>query len=81
MTSPLENLCGPDKPLRKEDFDAVEYADLKHSGHVRLADAKNASNSLEGCFDLQLRSRWRNWQVDEGLIVNSKLKWFERTRD
>lgn len=52
MTSPLENLCGPDKPLHKEEFDSAEYAGLKHSGHVRLADAKNPSNSLEGRFDL-----------------------------
>jgi hypothetical protein len=38
MTSPLENLCGPGKSLRKEPPDANEVAGLKHSGHARLAD-------------------------------------------
>ena len=41
MTSPLENLCGPGKPLRKEPPDAKEFAGRKRSGHTRLADAGN----------------------------------------
>jgi hypothetical protein len=52
MTSPLENLCGPDGPLRKEDADPAETAGLSRSGTVRLADARNAANSLESRFDL-----------------------------
>jgi hypothetical protein len=52
VTSPLENLCGPSKPLRGEPPDAEEFAGLKRSGRKRLADAQNGSNSLEGRFDL-----------------------------
>ena len=52
MTSPLENLCGPGKSLRAEPPDAEEFAGLKRSGHKRLTDAMNNSNSLEGRFDL-----------------------------
>src|SRR5437879_6191461 len=52
MTSPLENLSGPDKPLRKEAPDAKEFAGLKHSGLTRLADAQKHANSLESRFDL-----------------------------
>jgi hypothetical protein len=52
MTSALENLCGPDKPLRREPPDAAESAGLEHSGRVRLADAKNNANSIESRFDL-----------------------------
>jgi hypothetical protein len=52
VTSPLENLCGPGKSLRAEPPDAEEFAGLKRSGRKRLADAQNASNSLEGRFDL-----------------------------
>lgn len=52
VTSPLENLCGPGKPLRAEPPDAKEFAGLKRSGRTRLADAQNASNSPEGRFDL-----------------------------
>ena len=52
MTSPLDNLCGPGKPLRQEAPDPAESAGLERSGRVRLADAKNAANSLESRFDL-----------------------------
>jgi hypothetical protein len=52
MTSPLERLAGPGKPLRAEPPDARELAGLKRSGVVRLRDAGNGSNSLEGRFDL-----------------------------
>lgn len=52
MSSPLENLSGPGKPLRQEPPDAKEYAGLKHSGRTRLADAENDRNSLESRFDL-----------------------------
>jgi hypothetical protein len=52
MTSPLENLSGPGKPLRVEPPDAKEFAGLKRWGHKRLGDALNTSNSPEGRFDL-----------------------------
>ena len=52
MTSPLDNLCGPGQPLRKEAPDAKELAGLQQSGLKRLADAENQANSLEGRFDL-----------------------------
>ncbi len=52
MTSPLDNLCGPGQPLRKEAPDAKEFAGLKHSGLTRLADAEKRANSLESRFDL-----------------------------
>ncbi|MEP7182191.1 MAG: hypothetical protein ABI886_08395 [Betaproteobacteria bacterium] len=52
MTSPLDRLAGPGKGLTVEPPDAAEFAGLKRSGQVRLADAANASNSLEGRFDL-----------------------------
>jgi hypothetical protein len=52
MTSPLENLSGPGKPLRREKPDPVEVAGLARSGRVRLADAKLTANSLESRFDL-----------------------------
>ena len=52
VTSPLENLCGPGQPLRKEAPDAKEFAGLKQSGLRRLADAEKEANSLESRFDL-----------------------------
>ena len=52
VTSPLENLCGSDKPLRQEPPDAKEFAGLKHSGLTRLVDAQKQTNSLESRFDL-----------------------------
>lgn len=52
MTSPLENLCGPGKPLAAEPPDAAESAGLIRSGRARLTDARNPSLSLESQFDL-----------------------------
>jgi hypothetical protein len=52
MTSPLENLCGPGKPLTHEPKDKREFAGLKRSALARLKDAGNPSNSLESRFDL-----------------------------
>jgi hypothetical protein len=52
MTSPLENLSGPGKPLRAEPPDAKEYDGLKRSGLTRLVDANKESISLESRFDL-----------------------------
>ena len=52
MPSPLENLAGPGKDLRKEPPDAQEFAALKRSGLGRLADAARTDLSLESRFDL-----------------------------
>ena len=52
MPSPLENLAGPGKALRREAPDAKELAALKRSGLTRLADAQKKSNAVESRFDL-----------------------------
>jgi len=52
MASALENLAGPGKALAAEPPDAAEIAGLIRSGQARLDDARNASLSLEGRFDL-----------------------------
>lgn len=52
MTSPLENLSGPGKPLAAEPPDDREIAGLLRSGRARLADARNETLSLESRFDL-----------------------------
>ncbi len=52
MTSPLDHLAGPGKTLSAEAPDAKEISGLKRSGLVRLEDACNLTNSLEGRFDL-----------------------------
>ena len=52
MTSALENLAGPGKPLAIEPADEQEIAGLIRSGRARLKDAKNTSLALESRFDL-----------------------------
>jgi hypothetical protein len=52
MASALENLAGPGKALAAEPPDTAEIAGLIRSGQARLDDARNASLSLEGRFDL-----------------------------
>lgn len=52
MTSPLENLSGPGKPLAAEPPDTRELEGLKRSGLARLKDAKTKTLSLESRFDL-----------------------------
>jgi len=52
VTSPLENLAGPGRALRKEAPDAKEFAALRRSGLTRLADAVKEANALESRFDL-----------------------------
>ena len=52
MASPLENLAGPGKPLRKEPPDAKEFSGLKRAALARLADSAKTSNSLGSRFDL-----------------------------
>ncbi|HLQ25335.1 MAG TPA: hypothetical protein VK138_05575 [Acidiferrobacterales bacterium] len=78
MTSPLENLSGPGKSLRKEPPDTKEFAGLKRSGQARLADAANTANSLEGRFDLAYNAahalclaalRWHGYRSSNRYIV------------
>lgn len=52
MTSPLENLCGPGKPLATEPPNELEISGLLRSGRTRLVDAHNREISVEGRFDL-----------------------------
>jgi hypothetical protein len=78
MTSPLENLCGPNKPLRKEDPDSREFEGLKRSGLKRLRDATRKDNSLESRFDLGYNAahslclaalRWHGYRPTNRYIV------------
>jgi hypothetical protein len=50
--APLERLAGPGNVLAKEPPDAQEFAGLLRSGLSRLADAENATISLDSRFDL-----------------------------
>ncbi|MFZ2235748.1 MAG: hypothetical protein WBP11_14360 [Dokdonella sp.] len=52
MTSPLDNLTGPGKPLSGEPADTREFEGLVRSALLRLADARNETLSLESRFDL-----------------------------
>jgi hypothetical protein len=78
MASPLENLSGPGKALAAEAPDAKEFAGLKRSGLVRLKDAENPANSLEGRFDLAYNAahalslaalRWHGYRSTKRYIV------------
>ena len=78
MSSPLDNLCGPNKPLAPEPPDAAEFAGLKRSGLARLKDANNAGLSLEGRFDLAYNAahalslaalRWHGYRAGNRYIV------------
>ena len=78
MASPLENLSGPGKALAAEAPDAKEFAGLKRSGLVRLEDAENPANSLEGRFDLAYNAahalslaalRWHGYRSSKRYIV------------
>lgn len=78
MNSPLDNLCGPNKPLAPEPPDAAEFAGLKRSGLARLMDAGNTSLSLEGRFDLAYNAahalslatlRWHGYRAGNRYIV------------
>ena len=78
VSSPLDNLCGPNKPLAPEPPDAAEFAGLKRSGLARLKDANNAGLSLEGRFDLAYNAahalslaalRWHGYRAGNRYIV------------
>jgi len=78
MSSALDNLCGPKKPLTHEPPDAAEFAGLQRSGLARLQDAGNTSLSLEGRFDLAYNAahalslaalRWHGYRAGNRYIV------------
>lgn len=82
MSSPLDNLCGPGKPLAAEAPDAPEFAGLKRSGLARLQDAGNDGLSLEGRFDLAYNAahalslaalRWHGYRAGNRYIVFQAL--------
>lgn len=78
MTSPLDNLCGPGKSLRREAPGVREFDGLKTSGTARLEDAQNPDVSLEGRFDLAYNAahalslaalRWHGYRSTNRFIV------------
>jgi hypothetical protein len=52
MSSALENLCGPGKPLKAEPPDTPEIAGLIRSAQARLIDSARAELALDSRFDL-----------------------------
>jgi hypothetical protein len=58
MTSPLDSLVGPGKPLRREPPDAGEFAGHLRSAGVSLRDAGNAQNALDTRFLLVYRAAY-----------------------
>ena len=50
--TPLDNLSGPGKALKREAPDAAELAGLVRTGQARLTDARNTALALESRFDL-----------------------------
>ncbi|OGA95580.1 MAG: hypothetical protein A3G27_13800 [Betaproteobacteria bacterium RIFCSPLOWO2_12_FULL_66_14] len=78
MPSPLENLCGPGKPLKAEPRDEHEFAGLVRSGTARLKDACNPALALESRFDLAYNAahafclaalRWHGYRPSQRYIV------------
>jgi hypothetical protein len=80
MTAPsaFDNLCGPGKPLRAEPPDPAEFLGMKRAGFARLADARNASLSIESRFDLAYNAahslslaalRWHGYRPSQRYIV------------
>ncbi len=73
----LDNLVRIGK-LKKETGTQFEYDGLIHSGRMRLNDARNGSNSIEGRFDLAYNAahalclsalRWHGYRSDNRYIV------------
>ena len=78
MSSPLDNLAGPNKPLRVEPPDATEFAGLLRSGRTRLKDAGSKSLAIESRFDLAYNAahalclaalRWHGYRSGNRYIV------------
>jgi hypothetical protein len=78
MTSALENLTGPGKPLRAEPPDSKEFAGLQRMGLARLQDAQKTGLALESQFDLAYNAahalcvaalRWHGYRSGNRFIV------------
>jgi len=78
MTSALERLAGPGKPLTAEPADAREFGKLKSAALARLKDAANSAISLESRFDLAYNAahglclaalRWHGFRSNHRYIV------------
>ena len=74
VTSPLENLCGPGQPLRKEAPDAKELAGLERSGLRRLA-ASTSPTMLHTRCALRRCAAWgiaRRGEYEGDLYVDER---------
>jgi hypothetical protein len=78
MPSALENLCGPNKPLKAEPPNASEFAGLVRAAKCRLNDARNTALALESRFDLAYNAahgfclaalRWHGYRSNHRYIV------------
>lgn len=78
MPSALENLCGPNKPLKAEPPDAREFVGLVRAATARLNDAMNGVLALESRFDLAYNAahglclaalRWHGYRSNHRFIV------------
>ena len=77
----LDNLVRIGK-LKEEATSRVEFDGLIHSGQLRLLDARNNANSLEGRFDLAYNSahalslaalRWHGYRSENRHVVFQAL--------
>jgi hypothetical protein len=78
VTSSLNNLTGPGKPLAVEPPDGAEFGGLVKSAIARLNDAANESLALESRFDLAYNAahalslaalRWHGYRAQHRYIV------------
>ena len=78
MSSALDKLAGPGKPLSAEPPDAREFEKLRSAALARLNDATNPANSLESRFDLAYSAahglclaalRWHGFRANHRYIV------------
>src|SRR5512140_2879746 len=78
MSSALENLAGPGKPLSAEPADAREFQRLTAAALARLSDAERRDISLESRFDLAYNAahglclaalRWHGYRANHRYIV------------
>ena len=83
MPSALENLCGPNRPLKAEVSDAREFAGLVRAAESRVNDAKNRALALESRFDLAYNAahglclaalRWHGYRANHRYIVFQVLR-------
>ena len=81
MPSALENLCGPNRPLKAERPDARELAGLVRAAKSRLNDARNSALALESRFDLAYNAahglclaalRWHGYRANQLPSINGQ---------